>query len=85
VGLAYLNPSLRLIGACEFADDEHFCGLEAALVQLGAREAALPKVRAPAAGPAGGEGGVHCGAGWPAGRVGGKGRCSEAAGGRPAL
>jgi DNA mismatch repair protein MSH2 len=41
VGIAYLNPSSRVIGACEFADDEHFCQLETALVQLGARECVL--------------------------------------------
>lgn len=41
VGIAYLNPSTRVIGACEFADDEHFCQLETALIQLGAKECVL--------------------------------------------
>lgn len=43
VGLAFCDASSRRLGACEFADDEHFCQLETALTQLGAREAVLPK------------------------------------------
>lgn len=45
MGLAFLDPSRRLLGCCEFADDEHFCHLETALVQLGPKECVLPKVR----------------------------------------
>lgn len=44
IGVAYVNTSSREMGACEFADDEQFCNLEAALVQLGAKEVAIPKV-----------------------------------------
>ncbi|KAH7624522.1 hypothetical protein Ndes2526B_g00726 [Nannochloris sp. 'desiccata'] len=43
VGLAFCDTSSRRLGACEFPDDEHFCQLETALSQLGAREAVLPK------------------------------------------
>ena len=42
VGLAYADLSSRVIGACEFADDEHFCQLETALIQLGAKECVIP-------------------------------------------
>jgi len=34
----------RHLGTCEFPDDSHFCALEAMLMQIGAREAALPKL-----------------------------------------
>ena len=43
IGLAYCDATSRRLGACDFADDEHFCELEAAVTQLGAREAVLPK------------------------------------------
>jgi DNA mismatch repair protein MSH2 len=33
----------RRLGACQFVDDEHFCSLEALLVQLGAREVVIQK------------------------------------------
>ncbi len=33
------------MGVAQFVDDEALCALEAVLVQLGAREAVLPKVR----------------------------------------
>ena len=42
VGMAFVNMANRCMGACEFADDEHFSHLETALVQLGAKEAVLP-------------------------------------------
>ena len=44
VGVAYCDATSRRLGACEFADDEHFCTLEAVIVQLGAKEVVLPKV-----------------------------------------
>jgi hypothetical protein len=34
----------RRLGACELPDDDHFCCLEALLMQLGVREVALPKL-----------------------------------------
>lgn len=43
VSLAYVNHSTRTIGACEFADDDQFCAFEAAVVQIGAKECALPR------------------------------------------
>ncbi|KAK9842053.1 hypothetical protein WJX81_006373 [Elliptochloris bilobata] len=43
VGVAFLDAAARRLGACEFADDEHFCSLEAVLLQLGAKEVVLPK------------------------------------------
>jgi DNA mismatch repair protein MSH2 len=46
VGVAFADASARSLGACEFADDEHFCSLETVLVQLGAKECVLPKVSA---------------------------------------
>jgi len=46
VGVAFLDAAARRAGACEFADDEHFCSLEAVLLQLGAKEVVLPKARA---------------------------------------
>lgn len=42
VGLAYLDLSGHRLGACEFADDEHFCNLETALTQLGPKEGVIP-------------------------------------------
>lgn len=33
----------RQLGACEFLDDEHYCSLEALLVQLGCKEVVLPR------------------------------------------
>lgn len=42
--MAFLDAAARRLGACEFADDEHFCSLEAVLLQLGAKEVVLPKV-----------------------------------------
>lgn len=44
VGVAYCDATGRKLGACQFTDDEHFCNLETVLVQLGAKEAVLPKV-----------------------------------------
>ena len=44
VGVAYYNAVGRSLGACQFAVDDHFCALEAVLVQLGAKEIVLPKV-----------------------------------------
>ena len=45
VGVAFLDAALRRLGACEFADDEHFCNLEAVTTQLGAKECVMPKAR----------------------------------------
>ena len=45
VGVAFLDAAARRLGACEFADDEHFCSLEAVLLQLGVKEVVLPKAR----------------------------------------
>ena len=45
VGVAFSDAALRRLGACEFADDEHFCNLEAVTTQLGAKECVMPKVR----------------------------------------
>ena len=44
---ACLGGLCRRLGACEFADDEHLCTLEATLVQLGAKEVVMPKVGDP--------------------------------------
>ena len=44
LGMAYCAASSRLLEACEFVDDEHFCTLEAVIVQLGAKEVVIPKV-----------------------------------------
>eukprot|EP00889_Picochlorum_renovo_P007922 jgi/Picre1/34952/NNA_002418.t1 len=41
-GLAYVDMMKHRMGACEFADDEHFCNLETALTQLGPKEAVVP-------------------------------------------
>ena len=43
VGFAFCDVTGRRLGACEFADDEHYCQLEAALTQLGVREAVCIK------------------------------------------
>eukprot|EP00854_Cymbomonas_tetramitiformis_P014890 gene14890-17603_t len=43
VSLAYANTSTRQVGACEFVDDDQFCSLEAAVVQIGAKECVVPK------------------------------------------
>jgi DNA mismatch repair ATPase MutS len=45
VGLAYADVSTRRLGAAAFVDDELLTGLEAAVVQLGAKEAVICKVR----------------------------------------
>ena len=45
VGIAFADAAGRRLGACEFADDEYFCATEAVLLQLGAKEVVLPKVR----------------------------------------
>lgn len=50
IGLAFINSRTRKLGACEFADDEHFCHLETALVQIGVKEAILPKGILPSGG-----------------------------------
>ena len=47
LGVAYCDASARKLGACEFADDEHFCTLESVIVQLGAKEVVIPKVGSP--------------------------------------
>ena len=47
MGVAFLDAAARRLGACEFADDEHFCSLEAVLLQLGVKEVVLPKARSP--------------------------------------
>jgi DNA mismatch repair protein MSH2 len=44
VGVAFADAGGRKLGACEFADDEHFCSTEAVLLQLGAKEVVLLKV-----------------------------------------
>eukprot|EP00884_Botryococcus_braunii_P018504 jgi/Botrbrau1/5337/Bobra.0346s0011.1 len=43
VGMAFCDMARRHLGACEFADDEHFCSLETLVIQLGAKEIVLPK------------------------------------------
>jgi len=43
VGVAYVNPTTRELGACEFVDDEQFCALEAVVCQLGAKECVVAK------------------------------------------
>eukprot|EP00775_Hariotina_reticulata_P005551 gene5551-5787_t len=53
VGVAFCNSATRHLGACEFPDDSHFCALEAMLMQIGAREAALPKLMPSGSGKAG--------------------------------
>ena len=41
--MAYVNPTTRELGACEFVDDEQFCALEAVVCQLGAKECVVAK------------------------------------------
>lgn len=36
VGVAFVDSGSRLLGACEFVDDEQFCGLDTVIVQVGA-------------------------------------------------
>ena len=47
VGVAYVNPTTRELGACEFVDDEQFCALEAVICQLGAKECVVPAEASP--------------------------------------
>ena len=47
MGVAFADGAGRRLGACQFADDEHFCATEAVLMQLGAREVVLLKVPPP--------------------------------------
>ncbi|KAF6256271.1 DNA mismatch repair protein [Scenedesmus sp. NREL 46B-D3] len=44
VGVAFLDAATRRLGACELPDDDHFCCLEALLMQLGVKEVVLPKL-----------------------------------------
>lgn len=44
VGVAFLDAATRRLGACELPDDDHFCSLEALLMQLGVKEVALPQL-----------------------------------------
>lgn len=44
VGAAYVDLGIRRLGACQFHDDMEYCTLEALVVQLGARECAIPQV-----------------------------------------
>lgn len=45
VGVAFLDGAERKLGMCEFVDDDGLAGLEAVLVQLGAKEVVVMKVR----------------------------------------
>ena len=45
VGIAFANLTTRHLGACEFADDEQFCSLEAVLLQVAAKEVVVAKVQ----------------------------------------
>lgn len=45
LGVAYCNVTTRKLGACEFVDSEQYCTLESILLQLGAKEVVMPKVR----------------------------------------
>ena len=45
IGIAFCDAAGRALGTCEFADDEYFCSTESVLVQLGAKEVVMPKVR----------------------------------------
>ncbi len=67
VGVAYADAVGRRLGVAQFVDDEAFCELEALLVQLGAKEAVLPKVHdcalgsgVPSWGRGGGAGVSYC-------------------------
>lgn len=44
MGVAYCELVGRQLGVAEFVDDDQLCGLEAVVVQLGAREAVTCKV-----------------------------------------
>ena len=44
VGIAFANLTSRALGACEFADDEQFCALEAVLLQVAAKEVVVATV-----------------------------------------
>jgi DNA mismatch repair protein MSH2 len=48
VGVGFADMSGRRLGACQFADDDRLCSLEAVIVQLGARECVLLQEAAPA-------------------------------------
>eukprot|EP00891_Asterochloris_glomerata_P003123 jgi/Astpho2/3123/fgenesh1_pm.00051_%23_46_t len=50
VGIAYCDAASRKLGMCEITDDEHFCNLEAVVVQLGAKECVLVKEKDTATG-----------------------------------
>ncbi|KAL0480561.1 DNA mismatch repair protein Msh2 [Acrasis kona] len=41
IGCAFVNTSLRRISVCEFFDNDQFSNLEAAIVQIGAKEALM--------------------------------------------
>lgn len=47
VGVAYCDTSKGQLGACEFADNEHFSILESIILQLGAKEIVMLKVCLP--------------------------------------
>lgn len=55
VGVAYVDAAAKRLGACEFNDDEHFCGLEAVIVQLGVKECVVMKEGEGAAAALGGQ------------------------------
>ncbi|WIA29725.1 hypothetical protein OEZ86_012205 [Tetradesmus obliquus] len=62
VGVAFLDAATRRLGACELPDDDHFCSLEALLMQLGVKEVALPQL-----GGGKGSGATQADAGTPGG------------------
>ncbi len=47
VGVAYVDAAARQLGVAQLDDDEQLCALEAIVVQLGAKEAVVCKVRGP--------------------------------------